>query len=122
MSNRNQNYRNHCFFGLINIIINETNDIETISNIYIYDNETTHKISKNQLLKKLNLDNYYKCKNNNVHCTICFEDVKSSQFVRNLPCNHSFHKSCIDNWLYLSMHKYEDIKCPLCRHKIELNM
>ena len=77
------------------------------------------KKSKKTLLKCLNIENYYKCKNENVHCTICFEDIKSSQFIRKLPCQHKFHKHCIDNWLYISMNEYEEIQCPLCRKKIE---
>ena len=44
-------------------------------------------------------------------CAICQEDIRVSELTRKLnrPCNHIFHKTCIDRWL--SQH----IRCPVCR-------
>ena len=44
-------------------------------------------------------------------CAICQEDIRASEVIRKLnrPCNHIFHKTCIDRWL--SQH----IRCPVCR-------
>ena len=44
-------------------------------------------------------------------CAICQEDIRVSEVIRklNTPCNHAFHKTCIDRWL--SQH----IRCPVCR-------
>ena len=45
-------------------------------------------------------------------CCICLDDekkLKPGQEVRELPCQHLFHPSCIDEWLS------HNLVCPLCR-------
>uniref|UniRef100_A0A182NWV0 RING-type domain-containing protein n=1 Tax=Anopheles dirus TaxID=7168 RepID=A0A182NWV0_9DIPT len=42
-----------------------------------------------------------------LECTICLEKIETD--AKFLLCLHSFHRSCIDNWLHV-----ENI-CPLCR-------
>jgi hypothetical protein len=32
-------------------------------------------------------------------CSICTEEVHKSQDVRVLPCEHTYHRSCIDPWV-----------------------
>jgi hypothetical protein len=32
-------------------------------------------------------------------CSICLEPFVGGQLVRSLPCSHSFHLACIDEWL-----------------------
>ncbi|XP_019858356.1 PREDICTED: E3 ubiquitin-protein ligase RNF13-like [Amphimedon queenslandica] len=43
-------------------------------------------------------------------CCVCVDDFKPGQEVRQLPCQHIFHPSCIDEWL--SDHSSV---CPLCK-------
>lgn len=43
-------------------------------------------------------------------CIICFEVLGPTSSLRNLPCGHTFHQPCIDNWMC-----NQDTKCPLCR-------
>ncbi len=45
-------------------------------------------------------------------CSICHEDYKINEFKRELKCEHSFHKKCIDKWLKIHLN------CPFCRHSI----
>ena len=42
-------------------------------------------------------------------CAICLEDYKPRDVIRQLYCNHEFHKSCVDPWLY------DKRTCPLCK-------
>ncbi|KAE8370876.1 hypothetical protein BDV27DRAFT_119135 [Aspergillus caelatus] len=49
-------------------------------------------------------------------CEICFEDMKLSSRFRRLPCNHIFHKPCIDSWMRCC-----GTTCPLCRHQFDLD-
>lgn len=45
-------------------------------------------------------------------CPICLDQFQPSTDIVVLPCNHGFHKNCIEPWL--KMHS----ECPLCRHKL----
>ena len=44
-------------------------------------------------------------------CAICRETLETSE-TRVLPCNHSYHKECIDSWLTRVP------SCPYCRTKV----
>jgi hypothetical protein len=49
-------------------------------------------------------------------CTICQDNIETSQEVRNLThCNHTFHINCIDTWFQ------NNVRCPTCRHDIREN-
>ena len=45
-------------------------------------------------------------------CIICFDDFNENTIVTKTPCNHIFHKKCIENWFQWY------ITCPFCRSKI----
>lgn len=42
-------------------------------------------------------------------CSVCQEEFKSGDRIRRLPCDHTFHLSCVDKWL--GIHN----QCPNCR-------
>ena len=79
----------------------------------IYKLHTT--INMNQLLKILNLNSFYKYKENSIikECSICYENISTSESVK-LKCNHIFHKECMEQWVKKSG------TCPLCRYNIFL--
>jgi len=46
-------------------------------------------------------------------CTVCQDAMRSPEICRRLrPCQHSFHRACIDEWFRRS------VFCPSCRHDI----
>ncbi|KAK8639904.1 hypothetical protein V6N13_138270 [Hibiscus sabdariffa] len=45
-----------------------------------------------------------------VQCYICLVEYEEGDIIRGLPCNHEFHRTCIDKWLK-EIHRV----CPLCR-------
>ena len=48
-------------------------------------------------------------------CSICQDSMLATDTCRSLrPCQHVFHKSCIDQWFLRSVH------CPTCRHDIRV--
>lgn len=46
-------------------------------------------------------------------CTVCLVDFVEQDALRQLPCKHAFHISCIDEWLLLNA------SCPNCRASIK---
>ncbi|XP_004301769.1 PREDICTED: uncharacterized protein LOC101314385 isoform X1 [Fragaria vesca subsp. vesca] len=46
-------------------------------------------------------------------CYICLVEYEEGDEMRILPCNHEFHKTCIDKWLK-EIHRV----CPLCRRDV----
>uniref|UniRef100_A0A6C0DNG5 RING-type domain-containing protein n=1 Tax=viral metagenome TaxID=1070528 RepID=A0A6C0DNG5_9ZZZZ len=46
-------------------------------------------------------------------CTICQDRMFPAETCRRLlPCQHTFHQSCIDQWFE------QNVRCPTCRHDI----
>lgn len=46
-------------------------------------------------------------------CAICLVPYKNGDELRSLPCEHEFHKSCIDSWLG------NNASCPTCRYSLQ---
>lgn len=65
----------------------------------------------NDKLKKLPKYQIVKMDDMNEKCIICCENYNPNprEYKRLLPCNHHFHKKCIDKWLL----DYKPL-CPLC--------
>lgn len=42
-------------------------------------------------------------------CAICIEQYGLNDCIRELPCKHSFHQSCVDPWLIAKL------TCPMCK-------
>lgn len=45
-------------------------------------------------------------------CAICLDVMCLGQMVSSLPCEHSFHESCMVRWLHKSL------QCPLCKRSL----
>jgi len=50
--------------------------------------------------------------NFSLECSICLAEFENNEDLRRLPCNHFFHKNCVDTWLQ------ENGTCPMCRNDI----
>ncbi|CEG48142.1 conserved hypothetical protein [Plasmopara halstedii] len=48
-------------------------------------------------------------------CPICLIDFEDGEDVRNLPCKHIFHVTCIDEWLK------RNTSCPMCKCNVDLD-
>jgi len=46
-------------------------------------------------------------------CAICLDGFQCHDELRQLPCQHQFHVSCVDDWLRINK------KCPLCKRDID---
>lgn len=47
-----------------------------------------------------------------INCVICQSEFQKDEEVRMLPCKHSYHKDCIDQWLKINK------LCPICKKDI----
>ena len=47
-------------------------------------------------------------------CAICLCDMEESENLRRLPCDHSFHAACINQWLTQERRN----TCPYCRASV----
>ncbi|EDQ87973.1 uncharacterized protein MONBRDRAFT_26652, partial [Monosiga brevicollis MX1] len=45
-------------------------------------------------------------------CAVCLDDLEPGVMIRQLPCQHLFHKDCIDPWLEAHY------TCPLCKFNV----
>jgi hypothetical protein len=43
------------------------------------------------------------------NCPICQDELKDESTIQTLPCNHKFHKDCIQKWIEMRN------LCPLCK-------
>ena len=75
----------------INTLLNE---VEILNNLSIHTMQKIVNKIEFQKLKK----GYKKVKEEdlNCECNICCHDFEKNEFKRTLPCNHTFHKKCID--------------------------
>jgi hypothetical protein len=48
-------------------------------------------------------------------CWICGNSISNNMIIRTLPCQHLFHKRCIDKWLI-----YNNFKCAQCSECISV--
>ncbi|KAL2492573.1 brassinosteroid-responsive RING-H2 [Abeliophyllum distichum] len=49
-----------------------------------------------------------------VECAVCLCRIDEGDQVRELRCNHLYHRVCLDRWL-----GYGHKTCPLCRNNIK---
>ena len=46
-------------------------------------------------------------------CCLCMEAFQETDELRVLPCEHFYHKNCIDRWF--AARRYQSRSCPLCK-------
>eukprot|EP00434_Breviolum_minutum_P009555 symbB.v1.2.008413.t1/scaffold528.1/size191705/4 len=51
-------------------------------------------------------------------CSICFDEMDNSAVEHvKLPCNHSYHRHCVQKWLMQG----KGFRCPLCNQPVDLD-
>ncbi|KAH6797894.1 hypothetical protein C2S52_022448 [Perilla frutescens var. hirtella] len=47
-------------------------------------------------------------------CAVCLCRIDGGDEIRELRCDHVFHRVCLDRWL-----EYGHVTCPLCRNNVK---
>jgi E3 ubiquitin-protein ligase RHA2 len=47
-------------------------------------------------------------------CCVCLSRLQQGDTMKELPCQHIFHRECVDRWLRLCQKT-----CPLCRVSVD---
>ena len=48
-----------------------------------------------------------------LECCLCMEEFAKNDQIRLLPCQHYFHRDCVDRWF--AARAYQQRTCPLCK-------
>ena len=73
----------------------------------IFDGDSKKSIMNNKINQITQV--YYRMnKFDNFECSICFDLFKENELLKQLKCNHIFHKECLSQWLL------NENKCPIC--------
>ncbi|CAH8657736.1 unnamed protein product [Schistosoma rodhaini] len=78
------------------------------------EEEQIEIVKRIHMLQFLPLTNYIPVNKEKLReCIICMNDLKLGDEVRYLPCLHTYHRICIDEWLMRSF------SCPTCLLNLE---
>lgn len=70
----------------------------------------------------------------NQMCMICLENTEASKYIKLGICGHSFHKDCVDLYIFSQMNRRVrtcnknkvvssyPLRCPLCRRITRINV
>ena len=110
---KSKNINNNNIIDDNNNIIN--NQIQNNNNIFSNEEYNLNQDKIIDLMKKnFNFIDFGSIKEKlDNKCSICIEEFVASDKVVITPCNHIFHKNCINNWL---IKNNNEIKCPNCNH------
>ncbi|KAF6779383.1 hypothetical protein AHF37_01138 [Paragonimus kellicotti] len=79
------------------------------------EEEQLQIVKRMDMLQFLPLETYVPANKDKLkECIICMCELKLNDCVRFLPCLHSFHRVCIDEWLMRSL------SCPSCLRPVDL--
>jgi hypothetical protein len=83
--------------------------INNNTNTVVKETTTTDILNTNTILQNFN-EYSTEIKEQYKTCTLCLDDYNNESLIRQLKCNHFYHKDCIDPWVL-----NENYKCPICR-------
>ena len=84
-------------------------------NLRTIDKKTSYQKIKTSIEESLCLTPPDSC------CSICIDEENKDVYII-LPCNHTFHLLCINDWLKTLLEKDLDPICPLCRANLINNV
>jgi len=77
------------------------------------EEEQIKLLKRMTLVQQLPTASYDGSSKKNKECVICMIDFELNDTIKYLPCMHTFHQTCIDNWLVRSL------VCPSCIEPVD---
>lgn len=87
---------------------NNSNDA-TMDKIFSGENNNKENNNVKEKIKNIPQIFYQKNKFENFECSICIDEFKDNELLKQLKCGHIFHRECLGQWL-LNMNN-----CPICK-------
>ncbi|KAI7859740.1 hypothetical protein BDC45DRAFT_160305 [Circinella umbellata] len=83
-------------------ITNKTKSLSILSTVITLNHENNEQQQQHQLQEQAS-------------CVICLESFIHGDVLRTLPCQHEYHRDCIDTWL-----TKKSAACPLCLQTVRM--
>ncbi|MCE5165675.1 hypothetical protein HAX54_011534 [Datura stramonium] len=81
----------------------------TISEVGVFYHGHVHDDNNELRVTHFERDNL----DSSVECAICLCNIEDGEQVRELNCDHLFHRACLDRWMNCGR-----MTCPLCRNHL----
>lgn len=99
------------FFQILSNMFNNSSEGAIASTAPATIAPITSDILKEKLGPYQKINNNHQLIQEQEKCSICSTVYKENEGIRQLSCNHSYHKKCIDRWFIVGQAN----TCPICR-------
>lgn len=82
----------------------------TVNTCHIENDDNCYSYITFSELNSLEYNKNASVNSSNIVCSICLDEYIYDELITVLPCNHTFHKNCLDDWLRNTK------TCPLCNN------
>ncbi|CAA2967162.1 E3 ubiquitin- ligase RHA2B-like [Olea europaea subsp. europaea] len=100
--------------GVLNYIILIVTQLKWAWDYLLYQSFRPHGIILPEYVDDLSITRYENNGISTVECAVCLCRIDDGDEIRELSCNHLFHRVCLDRWLGCG-----HVTCPLCRNNVK---
>ena len=98
--------------NIMNVLIPPADAGDAVSQQELQQMQDFKRIVPDEELAKLQVVSFSELQTDDKSCSICLDEFVPESQLYIIPCNHLFHKECLEGWVA------ENYKCPVCRCEI----
>ena len=98
--------------NIMNVLIPPADAGDAVSQQELQQMQDFKRIVPDEELAKLQVVSFSELQTDDKSCSICLDEFVPESQLYIIPCNHLFHKECLEGWVA------ENYKCPVCRGEI----